>query len=82
MMARSSKSQEENQRSSQNCSRRRQTLAMAHRVVGVVGGDARGGGTPSRSELGSRLAGLLVRRSFPPLPLPNLTASITPSALS
>ena len=44
MMARSSKSQEENQRSSRNCSRRRQTLAMAHRVGGVVGGDARGGG--------------------------------------
>jgi hypothetical protein len=46
------------------------------------GGAMKGGGTPSRSELGSRLAGLLVRRSFPPLPLPNLTASITPSALS
>jgi hypothetical protein len=44
MMARSSKSQEENQRSSRNCSRRRQTLAMAHRVGGVVDGDARGGG--------------------------------------
>ena len=44
MMARSSKLQEENQRSSQNCSRRRQTLAMAHRIGGVVCGDARGGG--------------------------------------
>ena len=44
MMTRSSKLQEENQRSSRNCSRQRQTLAMAHRVGGVVGGDVRGGG--------------------------------------
>jgi hypothetical protein len=44
MKARSSKSQEENQRSSRNFSRRQQTLAMAHRVGGVIGGDARGGG--------------------------------------
>ena len=44
MMARSSKSQEENQRSYQNCSRRRQTLAIAHHIGGVVGRDARCGG--------------------------------------
>ncbi len=44
MMAPSSKLQDSNQRSSRNCSRRRQTLAMAHRVGGVVGGNARGGG--------------------------------------